>query len=97
MEKSGEILSKIHYADLLQVSYVYNWSEFKKAKDPFNFIPSLIINFHRFKFEIETSGLFQDIKISKPYSQKLTPEEFTDLSKIFVREALEEIKARTSK
>jgi len=97
LEKSGEILSKIHYENLLQVSYIYNWSEFKKAKEPFNVITSLIINFHRFKFEIATSGLSQDIKISKSYSQKFTPEEFTDLSKIFVREALEQIKAHTGK
>lgn len=36
-------------------------------------------------------------KISKPYSQKLSPDEFTDLSKIFVKEALAQIKAHTGK
>lgn len=35
--------------------------------------------------------------LTKPYSQKLTPQEFSDLSKIFVKEALAQIKARTGK
>lgn len=96
-EESWEVLSKIKFANLLQVSYVHNWSEFKKSEEPFSIIASIIINFHRFKFQIETTGLIQNIKFSKNYSQKLTPEEFTDLSKIFVREALEQIKARTGK
>ncbi len=96
-EKSREVLSKINLANLLQVSYVHNWSEFKKSEEPFNIIASIIINFHRFKFQVETTGLIQNITFSKSYSQKLTSKEFTDLSKIFVREALEQIKAHTSK
>ncbi len=79
------------------MEYEYQWMEFRKAKEPFNINRRLAVNFYKFKYEIETHGFSHDIKASKTYSEKLTPEEFTGLSKIFVKEALEQIKARTGK
>lgn len=79
------------------IDYDYQWNEFRKAGEPFNINRSISINFYKFKYEIEPHGLERPIKISKPYSQKLSPDEFTDLSKIFVKEALAQIKAHTGK
>lgn len=83
--------------DISLIDYDYQWNEFRKAADPFNINHSFTINFYKFKYEIQTHTLANNIKITKTYSQKLTPEEFTDLSKIFVKEALAQIKARTGK
>ena len=79
------------------IDYEYQWIEFRKIEEPFNINLSISIRFNKFKYEIEGHGFREQIKIAKLYSQKLTPEEFTDLSKIFVKEALAQIKAHTGK
>ncbi len=90
-------LLEVRAKSTAQVIYEYGWVEFKKVSQPFNIEFALIIYFQKFEYKIQGGGLKKDINISKPYSQKLSPEEFTDLSKIFVREALEQIKAHTGK
>lgn len=79
------------------IDYDYQWVEFRKTEEPFNINQSISIRFNKFRYEIEGHGFSKVIRISKTYSQKLTPEEFTDLSKIFVKEALAQIKAHTGK
>lgn len=82
---------------LSKFNYEYNWSDFRKVEAPFSCHNSLNVHFGKYGFTIEFNGEYEKRNISKPYSQKLTLEEFTDLSKIFVREALEQIKAHTGK
>lgn len=82
---------------LSEITYEYHWINIKSMHEPFSISFGMYFRIHGFDFEIGTYGLNQDIKITKPYSQKLTPQEFTDLSKIFVKEALAQIKAHTGK
>jgi Fic family protein len=79
-----------------QITYEYAWAEFIRTGHPFNIEFALIIYFQEFEYKIQGGGFNKGLNISKPYSQTLTPEEFDDLSKIFVREALAQIKARTN-
>lgn len=85
------------WASLPLFSYEYMWTDFRKWSEPFSVDCSLLVNFRRFEYEIEFNGQYEKRKISKSYTQKLTPQEFTDLSKIFVKEALAQIKAHTGK
>ena len=84
-------------AKLSELNYEYRWIDFRKIDNPFDLWMNLFIRFHKFRYEIEYNGFKEKIHFNKTYSQKLTPEEFTDLSKIFVKEALAQIKARTGK
>jgi len=83
--------------ELYEIKYQYQWMDFKKIRQPFNVWMSLIFRFHRFKYEIEYSGYKEKRHFYKTYSEKVTLEEVTDLSKIFVKEALAQIKAHTGK
>ena len=96
-EVKQELLQFRSSTSIAQISYEYGWVDFKKADEPFNIEFAIVVHFTKFEYKIQGVGVGRGINISKSYSQKLTPEEFTDLSKIFVREALEQIKARTSK
>ncbi len=78
-------------------SYEYQWKDFRKTAEPFDCNTHLFVYFDKFNYKIEFNGEYEKRKITKTYSQKLTPEEFTDLSKIFVKEALAQIKAHTGK
>jgi len=82
---------------LKELRYEYRWISFKTLSQSFDLEMKLIFRLHEFTYEVDYQGYHEKRSISKPYSQKLTPEEITDLSKIFVREALEQIKARTGK
>ena len=92
----GNVL-KIHNIDFLRLQFEYSWIDFKSVESPFSINCALVLDFYTFSYDIEVSEEYEKRKISKNYSQKLTPEEFTDLSKIFVKEALSQIKARTGK
>jgi Fic family protein len=81
---------------IAQVTYEYGWVEFKPAPQPFNLEFALNIYFQKFEYKIQGGGFNTGINITKSYSQTLAPEEISDLSKIFVREALAQIKARTT-
>lgn len=81
---------------MFRISYDYFWNDFRKTKDPFNIHQSINIQFMKFKYEIDFKTVGLPV-ISKTYSQKLSSEEISELSKIFVREALAQIKAHTGK
>jgi len=55
------------------------------------------LDFQTFSYGVEINEEYEKRKITKPYSENLTPQEFTDFSKIFVKEALAQIKTRTGK
>lgn len=82
---------------LTAIIYQYSWKGFKKSHESFNIINSISVEIHRFKYEITFDGEYEKRTITKAYSEKLTPEEFADLSKVFVKEALANIKAHTGK
>lgn len=88
---------KHHGLKLSTFNYEYKWTDFRKVEEPFSCNVCLYIYFDKFIYRIEFSGQYEKRKITKTYSQKLTSEEFTDLSKIFVKEALAQIKAHTGK
>ncbi len=85
------------YPELQNVKYEYHWIDFRKAEEPFRISSKIIIHFHQFEYEINFDGLHEKIKITKTYSEKLSKEEINYLSKIFLKEAIEQIKAKTGK
>jgi Fic family protein len=89
--------SKALSTENFKLEYEYHWKEFKKTIEPFNLDYVMYVNFHRFKYEIEFSSPLNKYKISKSYTEKLSQEEFVNLSRIFVKEALAQIKSRTQK
>lgn len=93
LDKSFKRISK----NLFSLHYNCTWHKFIKSERQFNCSLGLTIFFQKQEYKIHFSGSSENRDISKSYSQRLTPEEFTDLSKIFVREALQQIKARTAK
>lgn len=80
-----------------QFNYEYHWIDFKKITEPFSVYCLLKVHFQDFKCEIEFEGKYEKFKMVKLYSERLSKEEFNLLSKLFVKEALAEIKAKTGK
>lgn len=89
-----EILPHKYRGSLTLLDYEYMWSEFRKAKSPFNVQRVLKIRFEKFNFELSLDG-YKKLVISKTYSQRLTPEERKLCSEWFVKEALQQIKSAT--
>ena len=82
---------------LRQFNYEYHWVNFKKTTEPFSVHCILKVEFMDFKYEVEFAGAHENFKVTKLYREKLSKEEAGLISKLFVKEALEEIKAKTAK
>ena len=82
---------------LWQFNYEYHWVNFKRTTEPFSVHCILKVEFLDFKYEVEFAGVHEKFKVTKLYREKLSKEEVGLISKLFVKEALEEIKAKTAK
>lgn len=80
-----------------QFYYEYEWKGFKKITEPFSIQCILKVDFLDFRYEVEFAGVHEKFKVTKLYREKLSKEEVGLISKLFVKEALEEIKAKTGK
>ena len=83
--------------ETFKLDYSYLWKNFRKTAKPFSLEFTIQIDFFEYKYSIEFSNNLNKGIISKLYTETLSKEEFADLSKIFVKEALAEIKRRTQK
>lgn len=83
-------------SNIFKLKYEYHWKEFKRAENPFNISCSMVIDFHRYKYEIGFKGKHFEKHLTNPYSQNLSDSEFSEFSKTFVKEALAEIKFHTN-
>jgi Fic family protein len=82
---------------LRHFNYEYHWVNFKKTTEPFSVLCILKVEFIDFKYEVEFVGVHEKLKVTKLYREKLSKEEVGLISKLFVKEALGEIKAKTGK
>lgn len=77
--------------------YEYNWINFKKAPNSFSIKCTLVVIFQEFKYDIEFIGSHIEMKISKSYRENLSKKELKEISTVFLREGIEEIKKKTSR
>jgi Fic family protein len=85
-----------HFIIAETIVYEYTWREFKTTSHQFTLLFRLTVSFGKFQYEIETHGAKNEMKIVKKYGQALSTEEYQTLSQLFVKEAIQQIKNRTT-
>lgn len=82
--------------EIFKIEYSYQWTAFKKSLEPFNISGSIEIEFLPYSYKISVFGKAPFL-LTKPYGQRPTKEELTEVSQLIVKHAIEKIEQTSKK